>query len=487
MTATLEGPSGAASESLGIDLKTDPQRSIVDIEQLVEVAVRRNPKRAHLLVSTVLAKHVPTAPDLAMAAGEVLGLLVADTLDEPGSAEVADLGARFGELVAHLTRGATPTFNHDSAAVRDRVAELRRDLELATAPHGNVVTLGFAETATGLGQLVADSLGAYYLHSSRHAPLGATPFAGFAEEHSHATDHDLLPTDPGWLKPHGTVVLVDDELSTGTTVINTISVLHGLVPQRQWVVASLIDLRSAADRKRFEQLATELETSISVVCLAAGSITLPTDVLPRATRWIERMPAAPDLPLRGTAEVVTVDCSDLPPIRSARFGTSAPIDTQLGDAIAEQVRTALPLPERFGPVDHPSGDGVLVLGSEEFMALPMVTAHALQQQRPSADVRFSTSTRSPIAAWDQAGYPIRSAIRFRSHDLTSDGIGPRFAYNLTASDHRFETIVFMPEPGTDPAALGGDDGAIKALSTVCDQVIVVLLSAAHSADRTPGT
>ncbi|MDQ6739772.1 MAG: phosphoribosyltransferase domain-containing protein, partial [Actinomycetota bacterium] len=43
--------------------------SLMEVKDLVGLALRRNPKRAHLLVSRVLAKHVPTVPSLAIAAG----------------------------------------------------------------------------------------------------------------------------------------------------------------------------------------------------------------------------------------------------------------------------------------------------------------------------------------------------------------------------------------------------------------------------------
>ena len=104
---------------------------------------------------------------------------------------------------------------------------------------------------------------------------------------------------------------------------------------------------------------------------------------------------------------------------------------------------------------------------------------------PDRGVRFSTSTRSPIATLDQADYPIRSAISFRSHDVTSDGIGVRFAYNLTTARRRFGTVGFLTEPGTDPVTLDGPDGVLDAIRRVSDRVVDVLLTASAPTDRTP--
>ncbi|WP_254406655.1 phosphoribosyltransferase domain-containing protein, partial [Streptomyces sp. AC627_RSS907] len=114
------------------------------LRELLGLALRRNPRRAHLLVSNVLGKHVPQRP-----------------------AVVYGAGVRLGE----------------------RVRALLGDADAARA-----VVLGYAETATGLGHSVADGLAlAPYLHSTRRPVDGVRPVGGFEEEHSHATSHLLLP------------------------------------------------------------------------------------------------------------------------------------------------------------------------------------------------------------------------------------------------------------------------------------------------------
>ena len=69
------------------------------------------------------------------------------------------------------------------------------DLVRTTLGEGvDVVVLGFAETATGLGHCVAARLHAHcYLHSTRRDVPGATTLAGFEEGHSHATSHLMQP------------------------------------------------------------------------------------------------------------------------------------------------------------------------------------------------------------------------------------------------------------------------------------------------------
>jgi adenine/guanine phosphoribosyltransferase-like PRPP-binding protein len=444
---------GFVSEAVGNRLRSDEARSLIPVEDLVGLALRDNPKRAQLLVSTVLAKHVPTVPALALAAGELLGLLVRCALDG-----TTPDPAPFETVARLLARRDRP----DAAglaelrAVRQQLAGLR---DAAPEPGSELVTIGYAETATGLGHVVADALRSPYLHSTRHEE--DAPFTPFEEEHSHASDHRLYPSDPHWATAGGTTVLVDDELSTGRTIRNTITALHATTPQARWVVAALIDLRSDEDRRAFDELAARLGTSITVVALGAGAVDLPDDVLSLARRVID---AAPSIALADQAAGVVdvVDASDLPPVRSARFGTAGRFDEDAIRAVAERVLPSLP-------------DGeVLVLGSEEFIAVPLAVADQLDEARGAT--RFSTTTRSPIAVIDRDDYAVASAVPFTSHDRTIDGRGPRFAYNLSRGGSRFAAVVLFPEPGADRELLLEPGGVVEALRTVTDLVLVVLLA-----------
>ncbi|WP_234348698.1 phosphoribosyltransferase domain-containing protein, partial [Kitasatospora sp. MY 5-36] len=240
MTATPQTWTGRwVADRAGIAL-TGSER----LPELVGLALRSgNPKRAHLLVSTVLGKHVPQRPSVVHGAGLELGRRVRDLL----GAEAA----------------------------------------------GRAVVLGYAETATGLGHSVADGLDAPYLHSTRRPVPGLDPVGGFEEEHSHATSHLLLPADPGLLAGDGPLVLVDDEFSTGRTVLNTIRDLHARHPRGHYVVVALVDLRSAADRRRLDEAAAELGVRLDLVATASGGVELPEDVVARAERLIaEAAPAA---------------------------------------------------------------------------------------------------------------------------------------------------------------------------------------------------
>ncbi|MDQ6739698.1 MAG: phosphoribosyltransferase family protein, partial [Actinomycetota bacterium] len=452
-------------EALGVQIETDWSASLLPVEDLVGLALRNNPKRAHLLVSSVLAKHVPTDPALAMVAGELLGVLVADCL-APAKGRL-DAAGRLAQGLSECLHDAGP----DRSASARTLTELRQALRPWMGRHPDIAAIGYAETATGLGRLVANALGSYYIHSTRHAPEGARSYAAFEEGHSHATSHRILATDPRRLDNAPAVVLVDDELSTGSTIINTICALHAVRTHPAYVVATLVDLRTDRDRARLDDLALMLGTEISVVSLASGRIHLPEDILPAAQEILSALPAPHAVADANPGSLSFLDLGTdvIAPIRSDRFGNpSAPPDAVVA-AIAKCIGERL----RATGGDVPAS--TLILGTEELIYLPMAVAAKLAADCRTLDVKFSTTTRSPIVAISRMDYAAATAVTFISHDISEDVPGARFAYNLGSAEGTFHTIVLIPEPGTEGLALSGPGSVSEALLTLCRHVVVVLL------------
>ena len=75
------------------------------------------------------------------------------------------------------------------------------------------------------------------------------------------------PSRPGLLLGAGTVVLVDDELSTGRTALNVIEAMHALAPRSRYVLAGIVDVRSPADDEIRAEVARRLACRIDVVSL----------------------------------------------------------------------------------------------------------------------------------------------------------------------------------------------------------------------------
>ncbi|TDC62201.1 hypothetical protein E1200_26575 [Actinomadura sp. GC306] len=438
-------PGSWVAARLGVRLADGPRPVGAGLADLVGLAVRRNPRRAHLLVSAVLGKHVPTDPRLVYGSGLLLGELVRARLrgEEP---------PRPGALLTDALRGVPGA------------APGLRDLMRAPQNPVDAVVLGYAETATALGHSVADALGgAYCLHSTRRPVPGFATYGGFEEEHSHATSHLLLPADPAALDRDVPAVLVDDELSTGRTVLNTIEALHNVRPRSHYVLAALVDLRGADDRARMDELAARLGTRIEAVALAQGHVDLPDDILEAGKALVSDLTARAGLP-EAAAERFPVSRLDL------EWPPGLPDGGRHGFLPGHRSRLEKDLGRMADRLAAALGDGasrVLVLGSEELMYTPLRLAEALADTVPGAAVRYSTTTRSPVLAVDDPGYAIRTRLAFAAHDDPADGPGERYAYNVapaTGQDGFDRIVLVVDDAGDTPALVSGLAERLRALA-----------------------
>ncbi|MFF7978748.1 phosphoribosyltransferase [Streptomyces sp. NPDC007901] len=437
------------AERLGVELVGDD-----GLRALLGLALRRNPKRAHLLVSNVLGKHVPQSPSVVYGHGFALGRRVRDLLGEGEAARA--------------------------------------------------VVVGYAETATGLGHSVADGIGlAPYLHSTRRPVPGVIPAGGFEESHSHATSHLLLPKDPALLATDGPLVLVDDEFSTGNTVLNTIRDLHARYPRKRYVVVALVDMRSPADAGRLTSFAEEINARVDLVAAASGTVKLPEGVLEKGQELVARYEESADVaaqadfqrnPLgaRGCAESAA----------AAAWARSAPTHPHPADnrtatphltrvdlhwppglpdggrhgftpAHRARLESALPLmAARLAEALPPDAHRVLTLGFEELMYAPLRVARELEAL-VAAEVRYSTTTRSPVLAVDDPGYAIRSRLVFPAHDNPADGPGDRYAYNVAGGG--FDAVVLFVDSAGDTPELHAPDGLPARLGAYVPHVLLAVV------------
>ena len=354
-------------------LVVEVNASTFDPQALFSFAERRNPKRAFLFVSRVLGRHIPARPSL-----------MADS---------------FNALAAHIPS----------------------DLP------GPVLVIGMAETAVGLGGGVHRALSqtrddSVYLVSTRH-PTGSELFARFEEEHSHASSHLLhLPQDPKTrelMLTARSLVLVDDEASTGNTFINLSKALAeaGLSNIERLVTATLTDWSQDAVR-------TALGQHVTSVSLLDGRYTFDED----PTAELPEMP-----------EVGSVAQGDWPLDANRDWG-------RMG--VREHLDTLAP------DLEVTPGERILVVGTSEFVWRPFLLAERLE--KAGADVHFSSTSRSPIAL----GHAIDHALSFSDNY----GLGiPNFLYNVAPG--QFDRVLICSE--TPAAAV--DPALISALNA---QVIV---------------
>ncbi len=335
-------------------LTLDIEEAEVSLDELCGFGTRRNRKRAFLFISKVLGKHIPVRPSLMQ-------------------------------------------------AMHRRLAR-----KLVDVP-GPTVLIALAETATALGQGVFEELltltgrdDVVFLHSTRYRlnrPLALT----FDESHSHATDHRLYrPIDGGWLFDSArSLILVDDEISTGRTLVQLAGAYRQLNPALEQV--HLVCLTDWLGRGRREAIRDELGLSLRFHHLLRGEYRfVPNESFdPGEVPDVIGKPEAKDAILSPTG---------------GRLGLTRPMHLDL-DALACQAGVR-------------ASECVLVLGTGEFSYPPYRLALHLEER--GYDVVYQSTTRSPILA----GEAIGSVLEFV--DNYHDDI-PNYVYNV--ADRRYDRIV----------------------------------------------
>ncbi len=368
---------------------------------LFRVGRRRNPRRSILIVSNVLAKHVPVDGRIALAAGRLLAQQIA-TAPESRRLDAAATRALTDPVAAAHTARAVP------------------------AP-ASATVFGFCETAVGLGACVADTLRASYLHSTRHPRPGQRPLVAFSEPHSHAPTHVIAHHSPEALASGGHLVLVDDELTTGTTALAVIEQIHAIRPQQQYTVAALLDWRGSDDRDRFREEADRLGVPIEVVSLHRGD---------RNTLTAPEVTPIDELTVTGRSRGRVVEH------RFPEVTPATPFDADTLTHLEHAATIAAAL--------HDHGVTAIV-GTEECMYLPTLIAAELGATAQS-------TTLSPAVVSTDPGYPIRSVVAF-----TSPFQGrPAYVYNVAAHAQ----LALVTDGGSVPAhrsvaeTLAADTGAV---------------------------
>lgn len=181
----------------------DPASALTDPDPVFDLASRLNRKRGFLIVSKLIGRHLPTRPQ---------------------------------------------TMRETMAALAGQLPDLG---------DGPVLFIGMAETAVGLGQGVHAAwtrdheAPALFLSTTRQTAPDLDVLLRFEEAHSHASTHivhvPIAAADRELIDRTTTLVLIDDEASTGLTMDALEAALRARLPalQRAWqlVIADWTDSR----------------------------------------------------------------------------------------------------------------------------------------------------------------------------------------------------------------------------------------------------
>ncbi len=383
-----------------ITKSTHNNNNSYQLEDLLGFAQRINPKRAFLFVSKVLGRHIPVAPSIMRRAFTDLANLVPDNLPEP------------------------------------------------------ILVIGMAETAVGLSAGVHQALQTRYpnallLNSTRHAQHSEDNdealFATFNEDHSHASQHLIYQSKDKDIQKQllasKTLIMVDDEASTGNTCVNVVTALReaGLKQLEEVHLTTLVDW--SLNQNQGEADAND-KINDTIASRLPNIEFQRHHLLSGAWQWTD----APNPEPIVMPSVDTTEAGSQALGHTGNWGRFPTLDSTDGFesylAHFQQAFADFRGQATFDKDQLPKR--ILVLGSNEFVWLPFLLAEwlesAAKRLNQTLTVTFSALTRSPIAL----GGAIDTMLSF--HDNYGLGM-TNFVYNVEPSD--WDLIVLCVETAAD--------------------------------------
>lgn len=316
------------------------------IEDVIKMAKRHNnPKRDFLFVNTILGKHI-------------------------------------------AVQGRDALMMH--RALGDKVYELFKEKGWENK---KVLLVGFAETATALAQNIMF----YSLKFKEKFPLNIVGYTqttreelpsnqytniAFEEEHSHATSQKLYFDKE---LDYDVVLFVEDEITTGNTILNFISQFEKHQSGKDYAVASILNWQNDKDAKTFS------EKGVEVAFLVRGKMKteLPSFSIKEGKEYDlyqDEVNYKANLSLRNNPRL---------PMTVEEFSEYV----TFGDNKDKEFSKLISLKD--------SKKKTLIIGTEENMFVPIFFAIIID-----ADVK--ATTRSPIESSLENGYPISSRLKLNS-------------------------------------------------------------------------
>ena len=365
------------------------------IEDVIKMAKRHNnPKRDFLFVNTILGKHI-------------------------------------------AVQGRDALMMH--RALGDKVYELFKEKGWENK---KVLLVGFAETATALAQNIMF----YSLKFKEKFPLNIVGYTqttreelpsnqytniAFEEEHSHATSQKLYFDKE---LDYDVVLFVEDEITTGNTILNFISQFEKHQSGKDYAVASILNWQNDKDAKTFS------EKGVEVAFLVRGKMkdNLPSFSIEEGKEY--------DLYHDDADYKVNLTLCHNPrlPMTAEQFSKYV----SFGDNKDKEFSKLISLKD--------SKKKTLIIGTEENMFVPIYFAIIID-----ADVK--ATTRSPIESSLENGYPISSRLKLNS---AYESGRVTYLYDMDLGDYE-QFVIFVEEES--PVF---EDGLTKFLSTYGEVKVV---------------
>ena len=335
-----------------------------------------------------------------------------------------------------------PTDPSEIVNVCSKLAELIN----AKYPEEKLYVIGFAETATGIAAQTCHYLNnvEYYQNTTREYDSSAN-YLLFEESHSHATNQLLtLNNVKKSMVGVDRIVIVDDEITTGNTALKLINALKSEINDNS-IKFSIVSILNSMSSMRISEL-----KQIGIDCIFLASI--PFEYKKDSIIHIDTDNSIHTITQSSIVnEVSEYEYYDA--VNARRIASFNSYDDSIRNIAGSIVDSVVE--DHYGEI--------LLLGTEEFMYPAFCLGEMIKSEKLADAVKIHATTRSPIVASTEKGYPLFHRYQMRS---PYDDFRTTYIYNLK----KYDKVFIL----TDAEGVCGINDLVSALESVGNKNISII-------------
>lgn len=451
------------SANYSIEIDIDEMNANLNNNSLFKLAARKNINRGFLFVSTVLGKHIPVSPNIALLIARLLAIKYYELetkVQNSESEEIFRIIKDYTEL-DFLEKMFDESIIYDEyIAINKRAKKINEKLSKSSLElKEKTLFIGFAETATGLGHSVYECFGGdiAYIHTTRELLDGFENVLDFQEEHCHATDHFLYAK----ISEFDKIILIDDELTTGKTALNFIKEINKKTGVEKFSLLSLLDWRLDEHFENIDLFTKENTITIDSVSLLKGKIKTNGDINDIKNSYGENKTFVSDENSEKLINRISFDKNELKYKKAFNKIINKSVDYledtgrflsyKKDNTINETIISVSNELKKIIGTDDFRNKKIAFIGTEEFIYIPMKIAANFE------NAVYQSTTRSPIYVKDASNYGIKTVIHYLNpYDKQTDN----FLYNI--KDNFYDCLVLFFEKNVEEKNIKELLGQIKA-------------------------
>lgn len=285
---------------------------------------------------------------------------------------------------------------------------LENELKKYINSNQKILLIGFAETATAIAeylffkasQKMENHLNfVYYIQTTREEFNTNIPLVSFEEEHSHAINQKLYYNESD-IPEYDTILFIEDEITTGNTILNFINEFSKIKPNLNYIVGSLLNWQNEENKNKFKN------KGIQTVSLINGEIKNNLSEI-QLNKTIDK--------LNIKNKVLENEKIILPETKfEPRLGINIENYRKRHNNFLLNIENEL----------NSRGNKKLVIGTEEYMFHAIYLSNLLNGFTQS-------TTRSPIVCSNDKDYPVKNGFIIPS---AYDSLRTNYIYNLNKYD-----------------------------------------------------